>query len=137
MTVLAFLTFVTRIGSIALSALSFALLATFPGWHKEHDPRTGSDIDIKPFPSRPVSQLCMFALGMASLFSLAAALWQHVAAASAAYMVSTTSQGYLSGHVGATAMALAWIAFALVTAAFCGIVLMVLSIALLDRLTDD
>ena len=79
----------------------------------------------------------MFVLGMASLFMLTSALWQHVAAASAASMVSSTTAGYLFAHVGSTAMALAWIPFALVFTAFCGITVMIISIHLLDRLTDD
>ncbi|KAK5118783.1 hypothetical protein LTR85_007989 [Meristemomyces frigidus] len=125
------------IGGIGLSLLAFLGLATFPRWHEEHDFATGSDIDVEPFPSRPVSHLCMFLLGMASLFFLTGAMWQHVAAASAASMVSTTTQGYLSGHIGPAAMALAWTSFLLVAIAFAGLTAMVLSIAILGRLTDD
>jgi hypothetical protein len=43
--------------AIILALLSTVLLATFPGWHEERDERTGSDVDVKPFPSRPVSQV--------------------------------------------------------------------------------
>lgn len=126
-----------RFGGIALCILAFLLLATFPGWHEEKDARTGSDIDIKPFPSRPVTLVCLFALGMAALFLLTSAIWQHVAAASAATAISSATQGCLSGHVGPAATALVWIAFILVFVSFVAIAVMVYSIKLLDRLTND
>ena len=124
-------------GAIALSALAFMGLATFPGWHEEHNHETGSDINIKPFPSRPVSQGVLFLLCAASLFLGTSALWQHVAAASAASMIDSGSQGFLSGHVGPAAAGLVWLTLALVGVAAIAILVMVMSIRLLDRLTDE
>ena len=56
--------------AIILAFVTFLLLATFPGWHEERDARTGSDIDIKPFPSRPVSQVALALIFIASIFVL-------------------------------------------------------------------
>ena len=123
---------------MALTGLSFLGLATFPGWHEERDARTGSDIDIKPFPSRPVSQAVAMALGAASLLLMISALWQHVAAASVVAIIATTGQGQgVVGDIGAASISLVWLSFALAALVFQGLVVMILSIHLLDRLTDE
>jgi hypothetical protein len=123
---------------MALTGLGFLGIATFPGWHEDRDARTGSDIDIKPFPSRPVLQAVAWALVAASLLLLVSALWQHVAAASVVAIVSTTAQGKeVVGNVGATSIALVWLSFALVLVAFQSLIVMAMYIHLLDRLTDE
>jgi hypothetical protein len=126
---------------MALTGLAFSGIATFPGWHKDYDARTGSDIDIKPFPSRPVSQAVALALGMASLLLMISALWQHVAAASVVAIIATTGQGQrVVGDIGAASISLVWLSFALAILVFQGIIVMLLSINLLgrlDRLTDE
>lgn len=122
---------------MALTSLAFVLLATLPGWHQEHDAVTGSDLDIKPFPSRSVLQVILFALTFAALFLLASALWQHVAAASAATLIGSTSQGYLSGHVGSIAAILVWVPLVLVALAAMETYATIMSIHILDRLVDD
>lgn len=122
---------------MAFSALAFTGLATFPGWHEERSSETGSDIDIKPFPSRRVSKLCCMALGMASFFLMVSALWQHIAAAAASTMASSATQDVLQGSVGPSATALIWISFVLTTIVLLAMITMILSIKLLDRLTDD
>lgn len=66
--------------AIVLAIFSTLLLATFPGWHEERDERTGSDVDVRPFPSRPVSQVALAATFVAAVLLLTACLWQHVAA---------------------------------------------------------
>jgi uncharacterized membrane protein len=122
---------------MALTGLAFVGLSTFPGWHEERDPTTGSDIDIKPFPSRPVSQAIAFVLLMASLLVLVSCLWQHVAAASVVSTVSSMSQRTIVGHVGAVAAVLVWLSLAVIVVALLGILVMIISIHLLDLLTDD
>lgn len=52
-----------------LAFITFVLLATFPGWHVETN-REGSDVDVKPFPSRPVSQAALAFVFIASVFVL-------------------------------------------------------------------
>jgi hypothetical protein len=58
-----------RIIAIVLAFVTFILLATFPGWHVETN-REGSDVDVKPFPSRPVSQAALAFVFIASVFVL-------------------------------------------------------------------
>ena len=123
---------------MVLTGLGFLGMATFPGWHEERDARTGSDIEIKPFPSRPMSEAIGWALVAASLLLMVSALWQHVAAASVVAIVSTTAQGKgVVGDIGAASIALVWLSFALAMVAFQGMIVMILSIHLLDRLTDE
>jgi uncharacterized membrane protein len=122
---------------MALTGLAFLGLATFPGWHEERDARTGSDIDVEPFPSRPVSQAVAFVLLMASLLVLVSCLWQHVAAASVVSTVSSMTQRTIVGHVGAVAAVLVWLSLAVIVVALLGILVMIISIHLLDLLTED
>ena len=99
--------------------------------------RTGSDVDVRPFPSRAISQIAAWALGIASLFSLVSALWQHVAASAAAFVVDATTQGRLVAAAGTTAMALGWAVFALIAITMLMLIMMITSISLLDRLTNE
>jgi hypothetical protein len=123
---------------VALTFLGFLGLATFPGWHEEVDPRTGSAIDIKPFPSRPVAQGVLLALGLASLLLMISALWQHVAAASVVAIVSKTAHGTnVVGDVGIASIGLVWLSFALTVIAVQGLFMEILSIHALDRLVDE
>ena len=122
---------------MALAGLAFVGLATFPGWVEEHDEATGSDIDVKPFPSRAVSQAIAFVLLMASLLVLVSCLWQHVAAASVVTTVSSMSQQRVIGHVGAVAAVLVWLSLTLVVFTFLGILVMIISIYMLDLLTAE
>jgi hypothetical protein len=123
---------------MALTALSFLGLASFPGWHEERDARTGADIEIKPFPSRPVTHAVVWALGMASLLLMVSTMWQHVAAASVAAILSTAVHGSnVVGDIEAASIALVWLSFALAAVAFQGIIAMALTVRLLDRLSDD
>jgi hypothetical protein len=122
---------------MAFTGLAFAGFATFPRWHEERDPRTGSDIDVKGFPSRSLSEAITFLLALASLLLLVSALWQHVATASIVSTVSSMSQRKLVGHVGAAAAVLVWLSLTLVIVTFIATVIMILSVRLLDRLTDE
>ncbi|KAK4953502.1 hypothetical protein LTR66_013634, partial [Elasticomyces elasticus] len=56
--------------AIVLAFITFLLLATFPGWHEEQNAVTGEEMDIKPFPSRPVSQVALALIFIASIFVL-------------------------------------------------------------------
>jgi hypothetical protein len=122
---------------MAFTSLSFAGFATFPRWRQERDARTGSDIDTKPFPSKSVSNAITFFLALASLLLLVSALWQHVATASIVSTVSSMSQRKLVGHVGAVAAVLVWLSLTFVIIAFIATAIMIFSIHLLDRLTDE
>lgn len=121
---------------MALEGLAFIGFATFPGWHEEHDARTGEDIDIKPFPSWAVAKGVTLTTGMASLMTLVSALWQHVAAASAAMTIESLTQGKVVGHVGAAAVGLIWVSFALMILVFVGILVMILGIHRVNSLIE-
>ncbi|PSN65956.1 hypothetical protein BS50DRAFT_554048 [Corynespora cassiicola Philippines] len=122
--------------TIILGFLACLLLATFPGWHKERD-ETGSDINVKPFPSRNALQLALSCLFVASVCGLIASLWQHIGSVGAAAMAESANYGNVKSEIGAGAMAMSWIAFALLMVACIGVLVMMLSIIVLDHLTDN
>ena len=122
--------------AIVLAFITFLLLATFPGWHEEHT-RDGSDVDVKPFPSRPVSQIALAMIFIASIFVLVSVLWQHTASVAAAQVAEDFGNGSVKSGVGTTAMVLGWLAFALLIVVTIGLLVMILSISLLQKLTDD
>ncbi|QIX00220.1 hypothetical protein AMS68_005737 [Peltaster fructicola] len=123
--------------AIILAFITFLLLATFPGWHEERDARTGSDIDIKPFPSRPVSQVALAMIFISSIFVLVSVLWQHTASVAAAQVAQDFGNGSVASGVGTSAMVLGWFSLALLIVVTIGLLVMILSIQLLDKLTDD
>ncbi|KKK24409.1 hypothetical protein AOCH_004791 [Aspergillus ochraceoroseus] len=102
--------------AVILSFFCFILLATFPGWHEHLDPE-GSEVEIKAFPSRPVSQ--------------------HTASVAASTIAQDLGNGSVKSGVGTSAMVLGWFAFALMVIVTIGLLLMILSLRLLNQLTDD
>ena len=128
----------THISIIAIifAFVTFILLATFPGWHEEEDPRTGSDVEVKPFPSRPVSQVALALIFIASIFVLVSVLWQHTASVAAAQITKDFGNGSVKSGVGTTAMILGWFGFGLFVVTTIGLLVMILSIHLLDQLRD-
>jgi hypothetical protein len=123
--------------AIILAFVTFILLATFPGWHEERDLQTGSDVDVKPFPSRPVSQVALALIFIASIFVLVSVLWQHTASVAAATVAQDLGNGAVKSGVGTSAMVLGWFSFVLLIIVTIGLLVMILSIIVLDRLTDD
>ncbi|KAK8156547.1 Ca2+ regulator and membrane fusion protein Fig1-domain-containing protein [Phyllosticta citrichinensis] len=121
--------------AIILAFVTFILLATFPGWHEERDAETGSDVDVKPFPSRPVSQIALALIFIASIFVLVSVLWQHTASVAAATIAQDLGNGSVKSGVGTSAMVLGWFAFALLIIVTIGLLIMILSIIVLDKLT--
>ena len=122
--------------AIVLAFLTFLLLATFPGWHTTSS-SDGSEHEVKPFPSRPVSQVALATIFIASIFVLVSVLWQHVAAVSASTIAQDLGNGSIKSGVGTTAMVLGWFGFGLLVVVTLGLLVMILSIQLLDRLTDE
>ena len=122
--------------AIIFAFVCFVLLATFPGWHEEIDDR-GSERDVKPFPSRPVSQVALALIFVASVFILVSVLWQHTASVAASTIAQDLGNGSVQSGVGTTAMVLGWFGFALFIIVTIGLLIMILSIKLLDNLVDD
>lgn len=121
--------------SIILSLACFLLLSTFPGWHEEEG-SDGSEREVKPFPSRPVSTVALFCITIAGIFSLVSALWQHLSAAATVSMVKAFGYGYVRGHVGTIAMVLGWGGITLIAVVTVGLLIMILSIRMLSQMVD-
>ena len=122
---------------MGLAFLALLGLSTFPGWHEERDERTGSDVDVRPFPSRPVSQVALAASFVAAAQLLIASLWQHVGSVGAAAMAESANYGNIRTDIGVSAITMVWVAFTLQITVAIGLLVMVLSIVILDRLTDN
>lgn len=123
--------------AIILAFVCFILLATFPGWHAEEDEITGSEIDVKPFPSRPVCQVALALVFIASVFVLVSVLWQHTASVAAASVTEDFGNGSVHSGVGTSAMVLGWFGFVLLIIVTIGLLFILLSMSILDRLTGS
>jgi preprotein translocase subunit SecG len=124
------LTDITSIVAIVFAFICLLLLATFPGWHEEEDDN-GSEREVKPFPSRPVSQIALAIIFIASIFILVSVLWQHTASVAASIIAQDLGNGSVKSGVGSTAMVLGWFAFALLIIVTIGLLVMILSIRVL------
>ncbi|KAK5105364.1 hypothetical protein LTS08_001641 [Lithohypha guttulata] len=122
--------------AIILAFLTFLLLATFPGWHTTRT-EDGSEHEVKPFPSRAVSQVALATIFIASVFVLVSVMWQHTAAVAASQVAQDLGNGSVRSGVGTSAMVLGWFGFGLLVVVTLGLLVMILSIQLLDRLTDE
>lgn len=120
----------------SLIFLSTAILTTFPGWHEEKDDN-GSERDVKPFPSRSMSILAAALQTFGFLLSLVAMVWQHCSAISYAVSIERFTGGTIIGRVGLTAITIGWTGCVLALTVSVGLVIMILSIALLDSLGEE
>ena len=125
----------SSIVAIVLAFFTFILLATFPGWHEEPD--IGNDKEVKPFPSRPVSQIALALIFISSIFVLVSVLWQHTASVAAAEIAQDLGNGSVKSGVGTAAMVLGWFGFVLLIIVTIGLLVMILSIHLLKKLVDE
>lgn len=122
--------------AVVLSVVSFCFLATFPGWHKEIN-ETGSEIEVKPFPSKPVSYLVLACNFSASTLLLVSGLWQHVGAVGAAAMVESAYLGNVKSTIGSGAVAMVWLSMGLTLTTMVGIGVLIISTIILDRMAWD
>jgi hypothetical protein len=93
-------------------------------------------VDVKPFPSRPVSQVSLAIIFIASIFVLVSVLWQHTASVAASMIVQDLGNGSVKSGVGTTAMVLGWFGFVLLILVTIGLLVMILSIRVLEQLSD-
>lgn len=126
----------TRIIAVILAFVCFILLLTFPGWHEEVD-ASGSEKEVKPFPSRPVSQSALALIFIASVFVLVSVLWQHTASVAASTVAQDLGNGSVKSGVGSSAMVLGWFGFGLFVVVTIGLLAMILSIRMIKQLADD
>ena len=125
----------SRIIAIIFAFICLLLLATFPGWHEEEDSE-GSEREVKPFPSRFVSQISLAIIFVASIFVLVSVLWQHTASVAASIIAQDLGNGSVKSGVGSSAMAMGWFSFALLIVVTIGLLVMILSIRVLNQLAE-
>lgn len=118
--------------AIIFAFVCFLLLATFPGWHEEEDAE-GSERDVKPFPSRAVSQISLAIIFIASIFVLVSVLWQHTASVAASTIAQDLGNGSVRSGVGTSAMVMGWFGFTLLIIVTIGLLVMILSINVLQE----
>ncbi|KAF7939001.1 uncharacterized protein EAE98_001337 [Botrytis deweyae] len=118
------------ISSIPLILVCFIILFTFPGWHDEED-SAGMEIEVRPFPSRRLSNWALILVALASFLSFVSAFWQHISSATGASMVRSLSYGTIRTVVGPAAMALAWGSVFFLFLTTFGLLIMIMSIKVL------
>lgn len=64
-------------------------------------------------------------------------MWQHTASVAAATTAQDLGYGTVRSEVGAASMALGWLGLTFLAISAIGLLVMIMSIQLLDRLTDD
>ncbi|KAF4556142.1 Hypothetical protein D9617_1g080170 [Elsinoe fawcettii] len=122
--------------AIIFAFFVFLVLATFPTWREERD-MNGSTVDVKPFPNRFAAQIALALSFIAAVFVLVSVLWQHTASVAAAQVAQDFGNGSVKSGVGTAAMVLGWFGFALLILVTTALVVIVISISVLDRLTDS
>lgn len=125
-----------RVAAIVLLVVVIGILMTFPGWHEEVGD-SGSVMDVNPFPSRSLSSTAALLSILASFLALLSMLWQHVASVTFVTDVENMTYRLVQGHVGAVGLALGWLAVGGMLLGSTGLLAMILSLSLLDALTDD
>lgn len=71
------------------------------------------------------------------MFGLIATLWQHTGAVAAASAIRSVSYGNVEVTVGAVSLVLMWMSSALLIIVTIGLLVMLLSMSVLDMLTED
>ncbi|CAF9917678.1 MAG: hypothetical protein GOMPHAMPRED_001348 [Gomphillus americanus] len=122
--------------AIIFSFVCFILLATFPGWHEEVNDNDSLE-DVKPFPSRPVSQAALALIFVASIFVLVSVLWQHTASVAASTIAADLGNGSVQSGVGTSAMVLGWFSFVLFIIVSIALLVMIISIKVLETVTEE
>lgn len=125
-----------RFIAIISSSLALFLLSTFPSWYElSYDP--GSEVDIRPFPSRPVSLVACALAFISSIILLLSSLWHHVAVVAYTAGVGSLAASAVRTDLGTTSIIFLWVSFATITIVGLGLVVMILSISILNRLVDS
>jgi hypothetical protein len=127
---------VPRFVVLLLCFISFIAFSTFPGWHEEID-ADGEEKEVRPFPGGFISRFSLIVSSSAVWFAFVSVFWQHINSSSTATMAEVLNYGAVSGHVGTTAMALGWISVGAIIVVSLAVWLMILSIKILQRLTED
>jgi hypothetical protein len=84
-----------------------------------------------------VCQVALALIFVASVFVLISVLWQHTASVAASTIAQDFGNGSVKSGVGTSAMVLGWFGFALLIIVTIGLLVMLLSMSVLDKLTGD
>lgn len=84
-----------------------------------------------------MSQVALALIFVASVFVLVSVLWQHTASVAASTIAQDMGNGSVKSGVGTSAMILGWFGFGLLVVVTIGLLVMILSISLLNQLTDE
>ena len=83
-----------------------------------------------------MSQISLAIIFVSSIFVLVSVLWQHTASVAAATIAQDLGNGSVKSGVGTSAMILGWFGFALLIIVTIGLLVMILSMHLVEKLTD-
>src|SRR5256885_1759384 len=78
-----------------------------------------------------------FGIFVSSVFVLVSVLWQHTASVAASTIAQDMGNGSVKSGVGTSAMVLGWFGFVLLVVVTIGLLVMILSISLIRKLTDE
>lgn len=117
-------------------AVAFVALSTLPGWHTQVD-IDGLEHEVKPFPSRTTTSIIGWTLAWAIGFGFVSSLWVHVGVVAATESIKVNFRQLVETRLGVVVLTLSWVAVALTVLALTAIIVMILSIRLLERLTED
>jgi hypothetical protein len=84
-----------------------------------------------------VCQIALALIFVSSVFVLISVLWQHTASVAASTIAQDFGNGSVKSGVGTSAMVLGWFGFALLIIVTIGLLVMLLSMSVLDKLTGD
>ncbi|KAL2386346.1 hypothetical protein RJZ90_000742 [Blastomyces dermatitidis] len=108
----------------------------FPNWHADVNSEE-SDVEIKPFPSRVVSRVATGFVALASLLTFVSVFWQHISSAASVTMHEELYYGVVNSSTGVVAMVFGWGGVLTSFLVVIGLILMILSISILQKLSDD
>lgn len=110
-------------------------MATFTGWREDID-EDGNEVRVQAFPSQRLLWVLCSVLVASSLLALVSSLWQHIAAITAATTTESLVYGFVKSWVGAVAIGLGWAVLGTSIIALVLAVVMAVTFALLDDLTN-
>ncbi|EGE77141.2 hypothetical protein, variant [Blastomyces dermatitidis ER-3] len=122
--------------SIPCLFICFLLLSSFPNWHADVNSEE-SDVEIKPFPSRVVSRVATGFVALASLLTFVSVFWQHISSSASVTMHEELYYGVVNSSTGVVAMVFGWGGVLTSFLVVIGLILMILSISILQKLSDD
>ncbi|PGH07631.1 hypothetical protein GX51_01640 [Blastomyces parvus] len=122
--------------SIPCLFICFLVLATFPNWHSEVDSES-SEVEVKPFPSRLVSRVATGFVALASLLTFVSVFWQHISSTASVTMHQELYYGVVKSSTGVIAMVFGWGGVLTSFLVVIGLVIMILSLSLIMRLSDE